>query len=63
MSCCHDQLVVGCPEDQAEEVATFAGEVMVIGMDRAVNQRLAANHHERVSVDADVEILQSWGAA
>ncbi len=62
MSCCHDELVVECPEDQAEEVATFAGEVMVARMDREVNQGLAANHHERVSVDADVEILQSWGA-
>ena len=30
MSCCHDELVMECPEDQAEEVATFAGEVMVV---------------------------------
>ncbi len=61
MSCCHDELVVECPEDQALEVATFAGEVMVVGMDRAVNQRLAANHHERLTVDVEVEILQRRG--
>ncbi len=35
---------------------------MVAGMNRVVNQGLTANHHERVFVDADVEILQSWGA-
>lgn len=57
----HDELVVECPVEQAEEVARFVEEVMVAGMDEVVNCGLDANHPERVPVKVDVEILESWG--
>ena len=57
----HDELVVECPEDQAEEVERFVEEVMVAGMDEVLNPSLDANHPERVPVKVDVEIAESWG--
>jgi DNA polymerase-1 len=57
----HDELVVECPEAQAEEVAGFVEEVMVAGMDEVLNPGLNADHHDRVPVEVEVEIAQSWG--
>jgi DNA polymerase-1 len=34
---CHDELVVECPEQQAEEVTCFLEGVMVDGMDKVIN--------------------------
>lgn len=34
---CHDELVIECPEEQADEVARFLEEVMVAGMDEVLN--------------------------
>jgi DNA polymerase I-like protein with 3'-5' exonuclease and polymerase domains len=58
---CHDELVIECPEDQAEEVARFVAEVMVAGMNEVLNYGLDVDHPDRVPVDVDVEILESWG--
>jgi hypothetical protein len=35
---CHDELVVECPEQQAEEVTRFLEGVMVDGMDKVINR-------------------------
>jgi hypothetical protein len=43
-------LVVACPKEQAEEVADFLEEVMVVGRDKIVNPGLDADHPERVHV-------------
>jgi DNA polymerase-1 len=56
---CHDEVVVECREDQAEEVARFVKEVMIAGMDEILNTGLDAAHPDRVPVDVD--ILESWG--
>jgi DNA polymerase I len=44
----HDEIVVECPEEQAEEVAHFLEEVMVVGRDKVVNPGLDADHPEWV---------------
>jgi hypothetical protein len=46
----HEELVVACPKEQAEEVADFLEEVMVVGRDKIVNPGLDADHPERVHV-------------
>jgi DNA polymerase I-like protein with 3'-5' exonuclease and polymerase domains len=58
---CHDELVVECPEVQAEEVVCFLEEVMVAGMDEVLNPGLDAAHPERVPVEVEAEIIRSWG--
>jgi DNA polymerase I-like protein with 3'-5' exonuclease and polymerase domains len=57
---CHDGLVVECPIEQAEEAARFLEGVMVAGMDGGLNPDLDANHPERVPLEVDVEIVDSW---
>jgi DNA polymerase I len=57
----HDELVVECPEDQAEEVSRFVEEVMVAGMDEIVNPGLDDFYPDRVPVEVDVEVLEGWG--
>jgi len=57
----HDELVVACPKEQAEEVAAFLEEVMVVGRDKLVNPGLDANPSERVPVEVEAEILEIWG--
>jgi hypothetical protein len=54
-------LVVACPKEQAEEVAHFLEEIMVAGMNEVVNPGLAADPSERVPVEVDVEVVESWG--
>ena len=44
---CHDELVVECPEEQAEEVARFLEGVMVDGMGKVLNPGLDADHSVR----------------
>jgi DNA polymerase-1 len=56
----HDELVVDS-EDQAEEVSRFVEEVMLAGMDEIVNFGLDEDHPDRVPVEVDVEIIESWG--
>jgi DNA polymerase I-like protein with 3'-5' exonuclease and polymerase domains len=58
---CHDELVVECPEEQAEETARFLEEAMVAGMNEVLNSGLDADHPERVPVEVDVEVVDSWG--
>ncbi len=57
----HDELVVECPEAQAEEVARFVEEVMVAGMDEVLNTGPNADHYDRVPVEVEVEVVESWG--
>src|SRR5215208_3388297 len=56
----HDEVVVECPEEQAEEVAVFVEEIMVAGMDKVLNSGLGSDHPERVPVKVDVEVVESW---
>jgi DNA polymerase-1 len=55
----HDELVVECPETQAEEVAEFVEEIMISGMEEIVNQGLT-DHPDHVPIEADVSIYRSW---
>jgi DNA polymerase-1 len=57
----HDELVVECPDDQAEEVSRFVEEVMVAGIDEIVNPGLDDFLPDRVPVEVDVEVLEGWG--
>ena len=57
----HDELVVECPEGQAEEAAGFLKKVMVEGMDEVLNPGVDADHPHRVPVEVDVEMVESWG--
>lgn len=59
---CHDEIVVECPEEQAEEVERFVEGVMGVGMDEVLNPNLDVGHPERVPVEVDVEIVRIWGA-
>ena len=57
----HDEVVVECPEEQAEQVAIFTEEIMVAGMEEVLNSGLDTDHLERVPVKVDVEVVNSWG--
>jgi len=61
MIACHDELVVECPDDRAEEVAGLVGEVLVAGIDEVLIPGLDADHPDRVPVEVDVEVVESWG--
>ena len=56
----HDEVVVECPEEQAEQVAIFTAEIMVAGMEEVLNSGLDVDHSERVPVKVDVEVVDSW---
>ena len=58
---CHDELVVECEEDQAEEVVRFLEEVMIAGMNEVVNPGLEADHPDWVPVEVEADIVGSWG--
>src|SRR5215207_2910034 len=60
ISACHDELVVECPEEQAEEVAHSLAERMVTGMDEVLNPDLDASEPDRVLVEVEVKILGTW---
>ena len=57
----HDEVVVECPQEGAEQVAIFTEEIMVAGMEEVLNPGLGADHPERVPVKVDVEVVDSWG--
>jgi DNA polymerase I-like protein with 3'-5' exonuclease and polymerase domains len=57
---CHDELVVECAEEQAQEVAGFLEEVMVAGMDGVLNPGLGPEAPERVPVEVEVVVARSW---
>lgn len=58
---CHDELVVECPEEQAAEVAHCLERIMVAGMYKVLNPSLEADHPERVPVEVEVKVVESWG--
>jgi DNA polymerase-1 len=57
---CHDELVVECPEEQAEEVARFLKDVMITGMNEVVNPGLDDAHPDWVPLEVEAEIVGSW---
>lgn len=60
---CHDEFLVECRGDQAEEVAQFVKQVMVSGMEEVVNNELEPDHPNWVPIDVEPEIVESWGGA
>jgi DNA polymerase I len=56
----HDEIVLECPEEQAEKVAVLVEEIMVAGMGEILNSGLGSDHPERVPVKVDVEVVDSW---
>ena len=57
----HDEVVVECPEEQAEEVKAWLVKAMVDGMEEVLNPGLGTDHPERVPVKVEVEVVDSWG--
>jgi DNA polymerase I len=57
----HDEVVVECPEEQAEEVKAWLVKAMVDGMDEVLNSGLDTDHPERVPVEVDVKVVDSGG--
>ena len=58
---------MACPKEQAEEVKAWLVKAMVDGMETVVNgpeilnPGLDADHCDRVHVEVEAEILESWG--
>jgi hypothetical protein len=48
-------------EDQAEDVGGWLEKAMVDGMNEVLNPGLDADHCDRVPVEVEAEILESWG--
>jgi DNA polymerase-1 len=57
----HDEVVVECPEEQAEEVKSWLVKAMVDGMEEVLNSGLDTDHPERVPVKVKVEVVDRWG--
>src|SRR5215210_6483135 len=49
----HDEVVVECPEEQAEEVEAWLVKAMVDGMEEVLNSGLGTDHPERVPVKVE----------
>jgi DNA polymerase I len=57
----HDEIVVECQEEQAEEVKAWLVKAMVDGMNGVLNPGLGDDHPDWVPVEVEAEILESWG--
>jgi DNA polymerase-1 len=57
----HDEVVVECPEEQAQEVKAWLVKAMVDGMDEVLNSGPDTDNLERVPVKVEVEVVDSWG--
>ncbi len=57
----HDEIVVECPEEQAEEVKAGLVKALVDGMEEVLNSGLDTDNLERVPVKVEVEVVDSWG--
>jgi DNA polymerase-1 len=57
----HDEVVVECPEEQAEEVKDWLEKAMVDGMEEVLNSGLGTDHPERVPVKVKVKVVNRWG--
>jgi DNA polymerase I len=57
----HDEVVVECPEEQAEEVKVWLVKAMVDEMEEVLNPGLDADHCDRIPVEVEAEIFESWG--
>jgi DNA polymerase-1 len=57
----HDEVVVECPEEQAEEAKAWLVKAMVDGMDEVLNSGPDIDNLERVPVRVEAEVGDSWG--
>ena len=57
----HDEVVVECPEEQAEEVKAWLVKAMVDGMEEVLNSGLDTDNLERVPVKVEVEVVDQLG--
>src|SRR5215212_6969056 len=57
----HDEVVVECPEEQAEEVKAWLVKAMVDGMEEILNSGPDTDHPERAPVKVEVEVVDSLG--
>jgi DNA polymerase I len=57
----HDEVVVECDEEQAEEVKAWLVKAMVDGMEEVLNSGLDTDNLERVPVKVEAEVVDSWG--
>jgi DNA polymerase-1 len=57
----HDEIVLECREEKAEEVKAWLVKAMVDGMEEVLNSGLGTDHPERVPVKVEVEVVDSWG--
>jgi DNA polymerase I len=57
----HDEVVVECPEEQAEDVKVWLVKAMVDGMEEVLNPGLGDDYPACVPVEVEAEILESWG--
>jgi DNA polymerase I len=55
----HDEVVVECPEEQAEEVKVWLVKAMVDRMDEVLNSGLDTDNLEQVPVKVEVEVVDS----
>ena len=57
----HDELILECHEGHVKDVADLLEETMVAGVDGVLNLGLDADHPDRVPMEVDVEVVESWG--
>jgi DNA polymerase I-like protein with 3'-5' exonuclease and polymerase domains len=58
---CHDEFLVECWEDRAEEATQFVKQVMVSGMEEVVNHGLEPDPPHWVPIDVELDKVESWG--
>ena len=52
----HDEIVVECDEEDAEQVAAWLEKAMVDGMNEVVNA-----NEPQVSIEVEVTVSDTWG--
>jgi DNA polymerase-1 len=57
----HDEVVVECAEEQAEEAKAWLVKALVDGMEKVLNSGFDTDHPERVPVKVEVEVVENWG--
>jgi DNA polymerase I-like protein with 3'-5' exonuclease and polymerase domains len=57
----HDEIVVECDETEAGGVEAWLEKALVDGMDGVLNPGPDADQPDRVPVEVDVEVVESWG--
>jgi DNA polymerase-1 len=57
----HDEIVVECDEADAQKVEAWLEKALVDVMDGVLNPGPDADQPDRVPVEVDVEVVESWG--